>query len=138
MGVEYYIFDRLNKTFYDLGKGPWYHLDVELIADLEMLKEWITTVCFEECGLTTKLWIDERIAPDLHRLFGQTPPQYIGIVNDCGDDLCEMKFLGYRCLGTRYFDKNSQEYVDYLMRSNRHLTDPVRRLLYEVPLTGRY
>ena len=47
MGVEYYLINKENKTFYDLGKGAWYEFtgQEEALTDLEYLEEFI----FDDC-----------------------------------------------------------------------------------------
>ena len=140
MGVEYYIYDTLNKTFYDVGKGAWYKLDVSLFSDYPLLEEWLTKVWVDE-GYTDSENIDymRRVASDIHISFSGTPTQFLGIVSDCGDDICEMKSLGYRCVGTRFYDRGSPDHAHEMDRLNRHLTDPSYGRIYAgMPLSGRY
>ena len=52
MGVEYYIVNIKNKTFYDLGKGGWYCLRYGLEDYFQELQdpELLTLFIMEEWG----------------------------------------------------------------------------------------
>ena len=137
MGIEYWLIDKSNKTFYDLGKGGWleFNYDKECFQDLEYLTAYILedvwnlderiqngTYSTDE-GIELKDYIKNQLAPDLYNLFSQSKPEDLVVVNDCGDDFVICKAKKYKCVGTRfYFDdpKKRSEEINY---NNKHLED---------------
>jgi hypothetical protein len=137
MGVEYWIVDTNQKVFYDLGKGGWYDLEPEALQDQEYLALTILDDIFTRTTHTDQEWqeftdyINNRVVPELFKAFGQTKPEHIQIVNDCGDDHVIMKVKKYRCIGTRYGEPNSPKYSEYMQYNNKHLIDnPLNKRLY--------
>ena len=132
MGVEYWLLDKKNKIFYDLGKGGWYEFnyDLEAFQDLEYLTDFILNDVFqlEYCNTEESKndlinYIKNELAPELYNLFHNSKPEELEVVNDCGDDMVICKAKRYKCIGTiYYFDdpKKKQEDIDY---NNRHLED---------------
>lgn len=144
MGTEYYAINTQNKTFYDLGKGGWYALtDMEAFQDQEYLCNEILTECyhindeqywsnFDEAKKQELInYITTRVGLDLFEMMKNTPPDKIYIVNDCGDDITICRAKGYRCVGTRYYEKNSLKYQENLQFLNRHF-DPSRKFQYDL------
>lgn len=133
MGVEYYVIDKANKTFYELGKGGWYelHYDMNVFSDLEMLTLFILEDVYEggqwyklEVWLDMEDYITNRVAPDLFEAFGKTKKEDLVIVNDCGDDKVICKVKKYKCIGSRYYgNKESDEYKEAMIELNKHLED---------------
>jgi hypothetical protein len=124
MGVEYYLVNTKDKIFYDLGKGGWYDLnyDMEAFFDLEYLIEEILTECYD--GDESKRdYVANRVAPDLYNICKGCTKSDIFIVHDCGDDLTFMRTKNYKCVGARYYDKDSEEYNKHMDFLNRHLED---------------
>jgi len=150
MGIEYYAINTQNKTFYDLGKGGWYALtDKEAFQDEEYLCYEILTECYlmsdaadddywkirytEQERKDIVEYIKNRVAPDLFQMMKDTPPDKIKIVNDCGDDIIICKAKRYRCVGTRYYELNSDSYVEAMKSLNRHLEDtPINKRWYNI------
>ncbi len=138
MGIEYYLINKKDKTFYDLGKGGWYELnnDTEAFQDLDYLINEILTECYyiDDGDMDVK-YLDEitdhvtnRVAPDLYEMCKDTDPSDIWIVNDCGDEITIARTKGYRCIGTRYYDKVSKAYNDQIEFENRHFRKNRRRM----------
>lgn len=133
MGTEYYIVNKKDKTFYNLGKGGWYELnyDKEAFQDLEYLALFIFEDCYdlnvgfysqEEIEKIRK-YVQERVAPDLFIMMKDCSPADIEVFNDCGDDSVIIRSKGYRCIGSRYFDIGTNEYNEHIDFCNRHLKD---------------
>lgn len=146
MGTEYYIVDKQNKTYYQLGKGGWYGLHDCLfaVADPEILSIYILDEAYHNVIYSRQEWCEIReyiksdLAPELFKLFGTTPHQYLKIINDCSDDLTILKVKKYKCIGTRYrYDNENMD--DYLKHMNRHLEDnPYNRRCYNPPDYYKY
>jgi hypothetical protein len=125
MGTEYYITNNRDKTFYDLGKGSWYILreEKEALTDLEYLEEFLFDDIFNgyeepEDGLREYA---KQIAEDLFGLVNGADIRNIDIMDDCGDDATIFKALWFRCVGTRYGEKGSKEYLEDMENNNKHL-----------------
>jgi len=137
MGVEYYLVDKKNKIFYDLGKGGLSELryDFEALQDLEYLENYILEDCFQVSGENklnylkeddikeTIEYVKNRLAPDLFNHFGQSDSKDLSIINDCTDDLWILKCKKYKCIGTRYYRPGSLEHNEEIARLNKHLED---------------
>lgn len=142
MSEEYYAINIKNKTFYDLGKGSWYALtDMEAFQDKEYLCNEILTECYYIDDL--QYWSDEikrneiidhicnRVCPEIFQMMIDTSPDKIRIINDCIDDITICRSKGYRCVGTRYYDVGSTQYLDRIKFKNRHLEDTSKnKILY--------
>jgi len=131
MGQYFYLIDKGNKTFYRLGGGGWYALneDLEAIMDLEYLTNYIINNCFhiDGCSEAKKQEIIEhvknRAAPDLFAAFGQSKTEDLVITDDGGDDITICKVKKYKCVGSRYHEKDSKEYKEDMEYLNKHLED---------------
>lgn len=130
MGMDYYLVDMGSKTFYELGRGDWFALNdnTDALAD----EEYLVMILLEECCRAKKEthpeewgdWkksIEERIAPDLHKAFGNSLPEELFIINDSTDDLYLIRCRGYKCIGSRFDQPDSKEYIENIAYKNRHL-----------------
>lgn len=133
MGTEYYLVDKKNKTFYDLGKGNWYILaqDLDYIQDKDLLELFLLEDVYNvyDCDWRTKEdndqlieYIKTRIVPDIYNAFGNTPKEYLTVVPDSVDDITICKAKKYKCIGTRHNDIGSEEYNKDMAYLNRQLT----------------
>lgn len=148
MGVEYYVIDKANKTYYDLGKGGRYELiyEMDVFSDLEMLTlfiiedVWNLDLYPPEEKQDMINYTTNRVAPDLFEAFGKTKKEDLCIVNDCGDDITICKVKKYRCIGTRYYsDKDSDEYKKEMIDLNKHLEDTkINKRWYNPELYTKY
>src|SRR5574343_24739 len=137
MGVEYYLVNHANKTFFELGKGSWYELaNVPRIVYEPVL----FTVWFRDIGgFGDKEWKEfgqeyyRQIGLKLFELVSGTEPHRIVLINDCGDDTFYMRCLGYRCIGSRYYLDDEKENRKTIEFENRHLTDQEASRLYTRP-----
>jgi len=137
MGVEYWLLDKHNKTFYDLGKGGWYAFndDLEVFQDLECLTTYILEDIYnifllqvyalkeEEQNKTTIEYIKKYLAPDLYNLFKDVKPENLCVVNDCGDDMIICKSKKYKCIGTRFYFDDLEKRKQEIKYNNKHLED---------------
>jgi hypothetical protein len=59
MGIEYYLINKENKTFYALGKGGWYCLkdDIEALTDLKYLELFIFEDVFHDAFKSSVFFI---------------------------------------------------------------------------------
>lgn len=127
MGAAYYIVNKEEKIFYELGKGQWSLLanNLDAFADFEYLCLFLLDEVFEstkrQCSKEMIDYIEQRVARDIFRLFGKVKPENLVVINDLTDDLAFLKMKKYECVGTRFFDKESTEYVEYLNKLNEHL-----------------
>lgn len=137
MGVEYWLIDKKNKTFYDLGKGGWYAFndDLECFQDLEYLTAYILDDVWDleerhkkgsypnDQYLDIKNYIINQLAPDLFNLYCKSKPEDLEVVNDCGDDWVICKVKKYKCVGTRFYFDDPKERAQEIDHNNRHLED---------------
>jgi hypothetical protein len=141
MGTEYYAVNKRDKTFYELGKGSWYILnqDKEAFTDLDYLALYIWEDIYDEGSFldkeniaSVKDCIYSRVAPDLFKLCNGASPKDMEVFNDCGDELTIIRSLKYKCIGSRFGDIDSEQYIKDLEYINRHLRDdPFMRRLYD-------
>ena len=126
MGVEYYVVDKKNKTFYELGKGSWFLLrEKGVFSDPDFLHHFLVShVCKEWVAEKDTLEYVRWLAYDLHGHFGSTPSDQLVIINDCGDELFYIKCMGYRCVGTRFGDPESDTFLREIAELNQHLGNP--------------
>lgn len=129
MGIEYYLINRENKTFYELGKGQWYELNGNLdsLNDLEYLEEFIFEYCLSDFeddkdNKEYKKQYCKEIAVEIFEFAQCKNLKNIILTSDCGDELYVIRCLGYFCVGTRYRSDTdctlNKEYVEF---ENRHL-----------------
>lgn len=130
MGVEYWVVDKSNKTFYDLGKGPWGWGWDDIswaLSDADIFKEALCKLWeeFEAAPLLADqynyaCWLAE----DLHKHFGKIPEADVVLIRDGGGDMFDAMSNGYRGVGSRYLykatDEKRQEEMKWL---NRHLEE---------------
>ena len=52
MGIDYFLVDKQNKTFFELGRGNWYNLgyDLDCISDPGKLQECLLEEVFSYYG----------------------------------------------------------------------------------------
>ena len=97
MGIEYYIFNHANATFYELGKGPWVLItDIGLLHQPDNLAKllWAKWACSAEYNLC--------LARDIVKFSEGTQKEYLEIRGDYRNDLTWARMLKYRCVGSRY------------------------------------
>ena len=127
MGIEWYIADKSNKTFYCLGRGNWFCLkdDFEALIDKEYLAHYILSEVYNPDNIDDELsdYVNSRISFDLHTHFGSTSKEFLMIINDSTDDLYIIRCKGYRCVGTRYGEIGSKDYEEDMKFLNRHLDE---------------
>jgi hypothetical protein len=93
MGVEHYIINKKNKTFYDLGKGGWHKLayEKEALFDLEYLKLYLRYDCCsytDEDRLQLGNHFDTKVAPELFEFAKGVSPMILNY-----SMIVEMKLL---------------------------------------------
>ena len=128
MGIEYYLINKEDKTFYALGKGGWYELTSEMdsLSDVEYMEEFIYDNVFNSYDYPRE---DDRywrsycanLAKELVQFARCKNIKNIEMINDCGDETVALRALGYRCTGCRYRKDDepnyNQECIDF---ENRH------------------
>ncbi len=97
MGIEWYLINKRDKTFYDLGKGGWYSLDdPDAFSDLEYLTHEILHECYyiddldyrsEEEKIRIIAHVTDRVAPDLHEMCNGCGPGEVWVIPDSTDEL---------------------------------------------------
>jgi len=117
MGVEYYLINKEEKTFYDLGKGSWFELRDELdsLTDVEYMEEFIYDNVFNsyDCPREDdKYWRSycAELANELVQFAKCKNIKNIDLINDLGDETVALRGLGYRCTGSRYRDDKNPGY----------------------------
>ena len=138
MGVEYYIINRANKTFFDLGKGGWWDLgeDKDYLIDPEYLEEYIFDNVFngyEDCYRTSPCTREycKSLAKELYKFCEGTCMENILFASDTTDDSLVLRALRYRCVGTRYDDNNYQSKEDRIETENRHFRESTPPHFYD-------
>lgn len=130
MGTEYFVINKKAKTYFYLGKGPWFFLnnEKEAFSDYLYLK-WI--ILLEVYGLNDDEGGDEEIrekveelVQDLLKMMSGAEVGDIEVVADTVDDIDICRAKKYRCVGSRYGGKKgSKEYEEELAHINKHLED---------------
>ena len=113
MGIDYFLIDKKNKTFFELGRGNWYNLGC--ISDPGKLQECLLDEVFSYYGdLRGEMHflVSEYLVNELNSLFGETPTNLLSVISDCSDAYGDMRREGYRCTGTRYEVHGTQEWHD--------------------------
>lgn len=125
MGTGYYIINKEDKTFYDLGKGGWYVFidEMDAVTDLEYLGLFIFEDVFghdDPEDVDFKAYCDE-IAAEIFEMAKCNNIKNLVVVNDCGDDTIIFRSLKYRCVGSRYRDPKDPDYQKKQIEfENRH------------------
>ena len=117
MGIDYFLIDKKNKAFFELGRGNWYNLGYDLgcISDPGKLQECLLDEVFSYYGdLRGEMHfhVSEYLVNELNSLFGETPTNLLSVISDCSDAYGDMRREGYRCTGTRYEVHGTQEWHD--------------------------
>lgn len=107
MGIDWYVVNKRDATFFELGRGGWYGLNHEReeFTDAEYLAHQIfDTTCV--AGMTeddpdSRAWV-AGLATELVAFAAGAPKADLCIITDNSDDLSLIRALGYRCVGTRY------------------------------------
>jgi hypothetical protein len=141
MSIEYYLGDKNKKIFYYLGQGMWSHLreNLDVLQDKEYLELFLLEECYSKELYDIHEWNDiikyvsDRLTPDLYENFGNSKYEHLFMINDCGDDLFVMKVKRYICVGTRYNEKNSDNYFQDINFYNRHLANNAENKRYYNP-----
>jgi hypothetical protein len=138
MGIEYYLVNKENKTFYELGK----HCDfdtLDYIEDPEYLEEYIYADVFfcyekEEAGQEhlSREYCRE-IAQEIYKFAKGCNPRNIECISDCTDDTLIVRCLGFVCVGSRYRCKDPNYNAECIKSANKHLEDtPLARRVYNI------
>ncbi len=114
MGVDYFLIDKKNKTFFELGRGNWYNLgyDLDCINDLGKLQECLLDEVFSYYGDVRgefHFHVSEYLVNELHSCFGNTPTHDLFVISDCSDSWRYI-IQEYRCIGTRYEVRGTPEW----------------------------
>lgn len=127
METEYLFVDKQNKIYYELGSGNWWLLkeNIDAISDYEYLCVFILNEIFLEKSpddkdhlMKTAQYVENRLAKDLYFWFGKLPLDSLEIIVNCDASYRLVRDEKYKCIGTRYFDKESEEYRKYLELEN--------------------
>lgn len=107
MGIDYFLVDKQNKTFFELGRGNWYNLgyDLDCISDPGKLQECLLEEVFSYYGDVKgefHFHVAEYLVNEIYECFGNTPTHELFIISDCSDSYRNIRREGYRCIGTRY------------------------------------
>jgi hypothetical protein len=135
MGIDYYLVNTNNKTFYYLGRGNWGDLSYEKdsLFDLEYLELFLKddVELFDENNYCNK------IANELYAFADGANKDQIFISSDCNDNMIYVYAHKYKCVGSRYSDDN------WIELHNRHLKEPIYNRWYndcdvnEVIISGK-
>jgi hypothetical protein len=135
MGIEYYLVNKENKTFYELGKHCYFDT-LDYIEDPEYLEEYIYADVFfgyekENTGCCSREYCRE-IAQEIYEFAKGCNPKNILVTSDCEDDMLTIRCLGFRCVGSRYRSDSDPNYNAECIRfENRHLEDtPFAKRVY--------
>jgi hypothetical protein len=117
MGIDYFLIDKKNKTFFELGRGNWYNLGYDLgcINDPGKLQECLLDEVFSYYGdLRGEMHflVSEYLVNELHSCFGSIPTHELFVISDCSDSYRHIRQEGYQCIGTRYEVRGTQEWHD--------------------------
>lgn len=131
MGLEYYLVNKENKTFYDLGKESWYVLmdEIDAVTDLEYLELFIKEDVFDD-NLSDEYC--KEMAYEIYSVAKCKDIRNIIVVNDSGDDSIIFRSLKYKCIGCRYRDDNNPEYNKELIEFNNRHFKPENNWRYNV------
>jgi len=134
MGVEFYILNHANATYYDLGKGPWNWLDdfKNALRDPDQMvmylrENWIN---FQDHLSEESARYYRLLGEDVKRFVGDAPDESLTAVGDAGDDhwtSCPWPVraygLKYLCTGSRYKLEDSAKNAEYIKGNNDRHTD---------------
>ena len=139
MGIEYYLVNKENKTFYELGKHCYFDT-LDYLWDPEYLEEYIYAdvfYCYEKEDEGRPHLSREycrEIAQEIYEFVKGCNPENIVFISDCCDDTLIIRCLGFRCVGSRYRCDNDPNYnAECIKWANRHLEDtPFTRRVYNL------
>ena len=139
MGIDYYLLNHHNATYYELGKGPWEDLNYEKDAlyDSDLmavfLEESWNSFSHDPAEDRSNYFI--LLGKDVMRFVGDAPPKSLVVYGDYEHVWAHA--LKYVCNGARYnlkdLEKNAAEVQEY---NDRYL-DPDRYSLYSFDLSER-
>ena len=140
MGTEYYLINKENNTFYDLGKGSWYEFigQEEALTDLEYLEEFVFDDCLngydrDEDHIDDTRGYAKELASELFEFAKCKNIKNILLTSDCTDDTIIIRCLGYKCVGSRYRDSANPECNrQHIEFENRHLDPKTPKHLYSI------
>jgi hypothetical protein len=137
MGIEYAIINRKSRTFYWLGKGPWFDIghDLEILSDLEILTQTLKNIVFElddkgSFYYSSKEWLGpqlDRVSLDLTEFAQGATESDLLLVNDTGDGVLFARCLGYKCVGSIYSDSEDRNYHLDPINIGRYTRDQVSK-----------
>jgi len=137
MGIDYYLINHHNATYYELGKGPWNDLNYEKIAlyDADLMAVFLEESWdnFDHANPGRSNYF-VLVGKDVARFVGDAPPKSLVVYADCGDEHVWAHGLKYVCNGVRYNlddpEKNAADVKEY----NDCYLDPDRYSLYAFDL----
>lgn len=114
MGIDYFLIDKRNKTFFELGRGNWHNLgyDLDCIKDPGKLQECLLEEVFSYYGEVKgefHFHVSEYLVNELHDCFKDTPSSELFVISDCSDSYARI-LQEYKCIGTRYEVRGSSEW----------------------------
>ena len=127
---NYCAANRSNQSLYYLDTGMWWAIIIDkgVLLDPEELPKFIMEECFptiadSESDLPKiSDLVYNRIAPDLIDFCQDTNLNDLFIINNKMCDLSICRSLKYKFTGHRFYEKNSEEYFNFLNDLNSHLT----------------
>jgi hypothetical protein len=88
MGIDYYLLDHQNATFFELGKGAWYALkdDIWVVKEPELFLEFVEIeMGYNDLNVNEKEYY-QCLGSLLFGLFSKIPLNRLEVINDCADD----------------------------------------------------
>ena len=115
MGIDYFLIDKQNKTFFELGRGNWHNLgyDLDCIKDPGKLQECLLDEVFSYYGEVKgefHFHVSEYLVNEIHNIFKDIPTHELFIISDCSDSYRNILREGYHCIGTRYEIRGTPEW----------------------------
>lgn len=125
MGVDYFLIDKKNKTFFELGRGNWHNLGYDLgcISDPGKLQECLLEEVFSYYGQLNgefHFHVSEYLVNELHSCFGNTPTHDLFVISDCSDSWRHI-IQEYRCIGTRYEIRDTPAWHQAIQGYNQNI-----------------
>ena len=106
------MYNHHNATYIELGKGPWYVL--QNLASLPSREEFIKTFTDDYYQYTDEEL--NRYYEFIKDFIGDSPINKIECHGDGSDELCFAEELRYEYLGDMTFPRNSDQYIDDIVR----------------------
>jgi hypothetical protein len=121
MSIEYRLYNHSNKTYFELGKGPWYHIDtlLKFVKDPDFFAEYLDEIW--ESFNKEKSYIEyfRALGKAIYDFTSDTTLDKLKCVSDCGDENMYSYLLGYKCVGSRYNLQDPEENKNNIDECNR-------------------